>query len=116
MPSRAPSRTESPVEVVLESRPSNPRFLPAAGECNTIVGYRDREWVAVARLPLDGELEGWTVEAEFRLDGGEVVHGPVTFRPNEGHRVVFGNLTTTAYRRLSLHSVLVQLEAGLTRL
>lgn len=62
-----------------------------------------RESVAYAQVELGGNLEGWTVDAEFLLRDGCVVHGPVTFTPPPA--VVFGSLSYSALRRLSLHEV-----------
>lgn len=70
--------------------------------------------VAFATMDLDGPLAGWKVEAEFTLERGEVVHGPVTFTPTE--RVPFGSLTAGALRRLSLQPALVEFENLLRQL
>jgi hypothetical protein len=65
-------------------------------------------------MPLADPLHGWRLEAEFRLDDGVVVQGPVTFRPPDG--VEFGTLPLTAMRALSLSPVLRDLQTALTNM
>lgn len=72
------------------------------------------ETIAKATRDLDGDLDGWTLSAIFRLSDGEVVHGPITIAPSADARVAFGSLTSSAYRRLSLQPVLVELERAMS--
>ena len=61
-----------------------------------------------ARMDLDGDLEGWVLDAAFELDDGEVIHGAVTFTPTR--RVAYGTLTAKAQRQLNLATVTAHFE------
>lgn len=65
-------------------------------------------------MPLDDPLDGWTLEAEFSLEDGEVVHGPVTLTPSE--RLPLGTLSVAAMKRLNLADVMGALWDGLGEL
>lgn len=69
---------------------------------------------AFARVPLAGELDGWTMEATFRLEGHVVLHGPITFTPDAD--VPFGALSAAALRRLGMAEVLGLIEDLLRQL
>lgn len=72
------------------------------------------EQVAYARMPLDGDLDGWTIDAEFELVDGVVLHRSVNFEP--AGPVPFGQLSHTALKRLSLKDLLPEVESLLRQL